>query len=342
MTTLPRALQSLIADAQRVRAQPETHDADDLDDEFSESLLAADKFVDELSRGEYSQELYWECVATDCEEEGDWERAKAAYQKVVDLVADSGFDRWKAYDDLARLHALLGEDGLALQDFHAASCALKGEPADVLYRFALLKEAWHLVAMERFSSALALARKGHSTKSRDSDDPMDDAALPTVIAACYLAQGRTNKARKFLRRAWQRLESLRAELEAVYGIEDATCVHSAYGTWWSVQAEYLRVQEDHGAELSALENSLAQARLVARHWDEACPYRSAAVMRLLLVIADALERSQRGDEASAYVAEADEIFHRRRLPSSARRSVSLLPSRSGSRKPRLWRWLFGE
>ena len=190
MTALPRSLQSLIADAQRSQLQRETTEAPEEEyDWINESI---DEFFDGLCRGEYTEDLYWECVTDDCEEDGDWDGAKAACQKIIELEDDSIFVRCKAYSRLAGLHALLGEENFALENYHAATLESKNDDCDVFHRLCLYRESWQLIRMARFRAASVLAREGLSMREDDFADFIQ-AELLTALAMCYLAKGRINK-----------------------------------------------------------------------------------------------------------------------------------------------------
>jgi len=336
MTALPRSLQTLFVDAKNARAQQETPEAPG---EYDYVLQAVDDFVDGLCRGEYTKELYWECIATDCEEDGDWDSAKAAYHNILDLEGDSRFHRWKVFNSLAQLHALLGEDDLAQKYFKAATKESKDDNSDVLCRQSLSQESWHLIRLGRIQPALILAREGLSTKTDDVADLMT-AKLLTSLAMCFLAKGRHRKTYQLIQQAWQHLEVLRGSLDDAGVMQDATGVHGTYCTWWRVQAEYLRMMGDSIGELHALENSLDKARYVAIPSQLPGPFADARVMQTLLAITDALQRTGRADEASVHLAEADAIQRFRKLPVSAR-SASLVSSRPDLRTPRLKWWYFG-
>src|SRR6266480_8157551 len=74
---LPKSLQSLIACAKAAVSNWDVNeDADD------SKMQAGHDWTVRLSRGEYEDYLYWECVAEDCEEAGDWSGAKSAYRRI--------------------------------------------------------------------------------------------------------------------------------------------------------------------------------------------------------------------------------------------------------------------
>jgi len=97
---------------------------------------------------------------------------------------------------------------------------------------------------------------------------------------------------------------------------------------------------DRASKIAALEQSLEKARCVASpaHFPDALS--DAVVVERLLAAADAMRRSGRADEASAYMAEADEIAQHRKLPDSARRR-GLAPSQPDFGKRSLLERLLG-
>jgi hypothetical protein len=78
-SSLPASLQSRISEA---KAAVETWQDEDEPDEILDGVR--DYFV-RLSRGEYDEPLYWECVAEDCEAAGDLMGAIAAYRKMAEV-----------------------------------------------------------------------------------------------------------------------------------------------------------------------------------------------------------------------------------------------------------------
>lgn len=316
MTTLPRSLQALIEEARNVQSSVESS--------VSEEDGIADELLDELRRGEYSQELYWSCVADDAEEAADWEAAKSACNRILALDDVTCFDRVKAHLRVADLLSLQGDDELALQEYQQATSEAKGDETEVIYRTAIVREAWSLVRLEKLKAAKQLVEDGLVSESID-DDSLGAANLLVIKAVCELAVGRLKHSRKTLEAAWQHLECLRSSLEEHGVFDDASGVHSAYASWWRVQAEHFRAAKDSNGEINALSHSLAQARSVASQLSG--PFADARVARLLLATADAYERANRIDEANANRKEAQDIAANRGLRDAAI-APSLVPSRA--------------
>ena len=322
MTALPRSLETLIADARRAKSQRQP---DDDRGEVDDVMRSVDEFFDQLCRGEYSDELYWRCVGEDCLEDGDWEGAKAAQQRILDLEGETAFTRWLAYGRLAKLHRLLGDDDLSLECCRAANREVEPEDSDVIRGQSLSQEAWQLARMAQVRSALEVASRGLSIATK-CNDYLTGSLLLAVAALCELGMGRIKKAENALHWGSDALERLRASWQGVEGMDDSPGMLNAYGIWWRVQAEYLRSRGDKAGEADALEQSLEKARQVASPRNFPDAFSDATVVERLLAAAGAAQRSGQADKASALLAEANEIGERRKLPESARR-LGLVPSR---------------
>jgi len=332
MSVIPKSLQSLIHEA---KAGWEVSDS--IEGEQTDSVIeAAYEFVDDLSRGVYSQELYLNCVADDCEEVADWNGAKDACHQIIELRDFSHLDRWRAHARLGDLHALLEENDSAIEHYHTATAEAKNDDSEVLCRCSLSQEAWQLVWSARFEEARSLARNGLSIKS-DVDDELGTARLLLVLAVCDLSERRTRKSNKMIQEAWRRLEDLEYRLEQLELMQDATGVHRTYCTWWSVKAEYLRVRGDVRGEFHALSHAVEKARYIANPLQMPGPFADARVVRTLLALADALRRDNLSEEAIAHLNEADEIMSRRGLPAAVK-SPSLVLARPILKRSRFFWW----
>ena len=318
MSTLPRSLQALIREAREIKAREDLREANEETDD--DAIASADDFLDGLSRGEYSQDLFFDCLADDCEEDADWEGAKAACGQILALPEVTDFNRWKAHNRLGALHAFLGEVQPALEHYRAAAEAAKRQDSNALFRTSLSYEAWLLIWSDRIQEARELAGLGLKTINPEMDfsDGLGAAEMHLILSACDLKEGRLRKTKKSLEEVWQLLDETEACLED-YGMKDAAGVVSARGTWWNLQAEYFRAKGDTDGELRALHESLEKARFFTAPSKFPGPHTDAHVVRILLTIADALQRADRSAEATAYSDEADAIIRRGRLPENVRR-----------------------
>ena len=119
---LPKSLQSMIADAQQAIGNWGPEEETD-----SETLQSSQEWLLRLSRGEFEERLYWECLADDQEEAGDWQGALASHQKILGLPGLSSVECSKAHSAIALIQRLLGdyEAELAARRFPGALAATK-------------------------------------------------------------------------------------------------------------------------------------------------------------------------------------------------------------------------
>jgi hypothetical protein len=80
---MPQSLQRMIADA----GQQVERWVDVSDDNVDDTVVAATRdWAVRLSRGEYDEDLYWECVAEDCERAGDFSDGGCATVRRLHLL----------------------------------------------------------------------------------------------------------------------------------------------------------------------------------------------------------------------------------------------------------------
>jgi tetratricopeptide (TPR) repeat protein len=304
--------------------------ADEADEESRDALDTVKEWTIRLSNGEFDETLYWKCAAQDCEEAGDWDGAKAAYQRVI-KVNHNSFDQSLGYSSLASLCSILGEDKQALTYYRAASAKELNQVGNIIYRRFLVNKALQLLRMDRIRAARKLATRGLATIETASDDYLNLALLKMVVAQCQLEQRKTVATEDFLTEAWPLLESMREAFEQS-GTEFGSGVHSAYCTWWRLEAKRLQITGQKEAELTAWQNSLSHARRGAVGWDRID--WDLAVARTLELLAEAYKRNNRMTESTDALAEAKQIRDRWHLP-----AIETAPSP----KPaylRLWQTFF--
>jgi tetratricopeptide (TPR) repeat protein len=139
MITLPRNLEHLISEARRVvgEREPDSYEPDQ-----DEVIEAVDDWLEKLSRGEFDQALYWQYQGEDCEEDGDWQEALEAYQKILEETESSDFEAWQAHGWLARLYEMLGEDEMSLKHLQAAT-QIQRTDGGGFYALSIVSEAWY-------------------------------------------------------------------------------------------------------------------------------------------------------------------------------------------------------
>ena len=308
MLAIPKSLQSLIREARRIKSAQSENSPNDPGE-----LGTVDDFLEGLCREEYSRELYLICLADDCEELGDWEGAEDAYREIIGLDESSSYDRFRAYSRIGSLSSLVGRSEAALENFQFATAEARSDESKALVSLALSQEAWQLMSLGEYSQAEKLASKGLEF-SEEVEDILGKVKLLTVLAVCELAKSRMQRFQERSEEAWQELEALRAICEEHGVFQDAAGIHTAFCTWWRVQAEYQRVNGNREDEISALTNSLDKARYVASQSQVEGPRADAIVARTLLSLAASLRLAERSEEAITHTQEADEIALRRKLP----------------------------
>jgi tetratricopeptide (TPR) repeat protein len=307
---LPKNLRSLIADAKAaVERWEDDADEPETDDEI---LNASKEWTVRLSQGEYEADLYWKCVAEDCEEAGNWDGAKAAYRKLLSLNPDS-FTQAFAYSSLASLCSILGEHKQALVYHHAASASERNKISNILYRRYLVDEASQLLRMGRIRAARRLASRGLATIEIGNEDNLNLVLLKMIVAHCQLKQRESIKAGELLSEAWSILEALRATSEQ-WGTEIGCGVHSAYSRWWRLEAQRRQFAGQAEAEIEAWQNSLDHVRRGAVGWDRIG--WDISIVRALELLADAYERNGRINECVEARTEAGKIRDRWHLPAN--------------------------
>lgn len=271
-----------------------------------------DEYFIRLSRGEYDEQLYTECVAEDCEVDGDWDGAKEAYNKVL-AHADDNFTARKALVALAHIHALLNEDRPALAYYRRASRLLRRDESRIFYRSCLVAEGRQLMSMGRVWATQRCVRRGFATFESGHEDYLNYANLLTLRAACELARRRAAAAEFSLREAWQALEQL-SEIRRNIGLEDeGSGVHAAYATWWKTEGVRRSLVGDMAGEVEAAQHAVDRMRRGAKGWDNLA--WNAGVMRALQRLADAYERNNQRNDAAQSRSEAEELRVRWHLPS---------------------------
>lgn len=277
-------------------------------------LDASKDWTVRLSRGEYDQRMYWQCVAEDCEAEGNWNGAKSAYSRLIELEADSqqhGF--LSAHSDLAGLHSLLGEQAAALNHARRATAIEeRNSVTRIAYRCAVVHEAWLLLRAGRIRAARRLIKRGLASFEEDCPDGLGYAKLAIAWAACDVAARRADAADEWLQSAWCYLEAVRESL-TIDGFGDtASGLQGAYRTWWCVEANRRRLIGDGPGEIDARKQSVACARRAATGWNRVG--WDASVMRALRSLASAQYRQGQIEEAAKTQEEAESIRLRWRLP----------------------------
>ncbi|MFO0790144.1 MAG: hypothetical protein U0805_11875 [Pirellulales bacterium] len=322
LAELPKSLQSMIADAQQAIA-----DWDPEEDSDSDTLQFVRESTLRLSRGEYEERLYWECLAEDLEEAGDWRGALASYERILKLPGLDSIYAAQACSAVALIQRLFGE-----YEAELASRRLATEKSDdgsrILTRHYIANEA---AALQRLGFTRQARRLVHRTLAwRQSEGEIVDylgiARLLIVSARCDLARKKPASAAESLQAAWAWLEALVQEYAGEHKdlLRSASGIHLAHVWWWHTEANRRRLAGEGDTEIAALEQAIEKARLCfdpdgwRAHWDD------LTLMQLLLQMSEAYGRHNRPTEATAFRSEAEEIFKRRRFPEATKLSTAFL------------------
>jgi len=106
----------------------------------------------------------WFEVALQCEENGDWEGAEAAYREIVALKGND----WKALSDLSGFFDMLGRKDEAIDYARRATEVARGNGIDVLLATALRWEAAMYLEMCDLAAAEMLVAEMFEVLERDS------------------------------------------------------------------------------------------------------------------------------------------------------------------------------
>ena len=314
---LPKSLRQMIADCQNAIANWDSENVNE--DSDSKALLDSTRdWTLRLSRGEFEQDLYWECVADDCEEAGDWAGALSAYQQILSLPDELGLTHSKALTGIALLQRLQGHDGAALKFYHLAT-AKSTKLGGAMAKVHLVSEALQLLRMGHIRRARRLIRQGRTEVPCEIVDHLGTAQLLIASAKCDLADNKTATANQSLRNAWEWLDAL---VQSYAGDEDflrqAAGIHLAFATWWSTEARRRKIAREELSETVALENAIEKVRLCFTPCGYQRPCYDLRLMNLLLQLADAYERVSLMADAAMPRKEAEAIFITRRFPESAK------------------------
>ena len=308
---LPNSLRNMIAEA-KAAVDRWDDNPQDADSELSDGLDAAKNWTIRLSQGEYEDDLYWECVAEDCEAVGNWDGAKKAYQNVI-RVSQKDLKQSSAYSSIGDLCSILGDERQALAHYHNATECDRVQNSDIFYRLRLAQEATQLLRMGRVRAAKKLAIQGLAAFDVNWAGHLGLVRLKIVLAACESEQGRTAHAWELLSNVWTVLESQRAIWEQ-YCSDIGSGTHSTYSSWWRLEARCRRREGRIEPEIEAWRKSLDHARLAADGWNRV--NRDIYVVRALESLADAYFRGARQTECLETRGEDTNLREKWHLPAA--------------------------
>lgn len=295
-----------------------------LNDDYSGSDQAAtatldramELMVEAAERGEIPEYFLLQVEAHDCEERGDWKGALSVYGKVLEFSEKSAspFGVWKAHDDLAELHFLLGDREAALREQQFATQAARGADSEVGLRMALRSEATLLLKLDMPAKAAIRVKEGLAVPDPESIDKLGSTCLRVLLAECEALHGRIDNSRAIL-------HECRSYLESASQMQSAAGVHSTLCYWWCVEARCCELDNDSFGELNALRNALIIAQQIDQLSHVAGVYTKARLMRVLDRLARALWRISNFDDARRAREEIHLIQTLLKLPMKPRPSL---------------------
>jgi hypothetical protein len=315
LAALPKRLQSMIVECQQVIAnwQSEEGGDDPMDQSMKDWALR-------ISRGEFDDCQYWQSVAEEHEENGDWASATNAYAEILKSPTTSEFDRGRAHSWIGQIQGLWGDNGAALNSYSLASQLAK-QGSIVMWRCYIVCEIRCLQRMGEIDGAFELTKLALAEPIYDLVDHLGIARLIIAGAECEIANQNLHSAGEALQGAWQWLDAMVSsfgEDEA----RDAKGVQATYANWWCAEADRCRLARDVQSEISALGQAREKAELCFFPDGWQGPWDDLRMMKIMLRTAEAYERGARPDEARAARDEADTIFVRRKFPESVRNRSS--------------------
>jgi tetratricopeptide (TPR) repeat protein len=306
---LPRSLQELIADAQRSHENWESEPASKPDELFD----GEHEWTARLARGEYEQDLYWECVAEDRERAGDWSGAIAAYKKVVRLTKSGDVKRMEAHSGLALLYSLLGQRRRATNCYRLAAEDQVGECSSIFFRICICAAVRDDVCHGRIRRARRQLARGFASFEERCQDDLGYAKLQITSAECDVATGNVAGAEESLLAAWDALEQMVEWMKpSIEETGPASGLEAALAEWWTVEARRRRLGSEPASELEGWQKALQHRRRGCEGWDNLA--WNFAVEKTLEKLADACVRAGDSEAAAATRAEANAIRVRWHLP----------------------------
>lgn len=305
----------MIAECQRAIADWETEEeGHDPDAEFVKDWTLR------LSQGEYEDRLYWECVAEEHEENGDWQSAIDAYREIIKLPTASLFEQCKVHSSIGQIQRLLGDNTAALDSYSLVSAKAQQECTAVRQHFAA-GEIWQRLHMGEIGAARKLIRQALPEYGGESGDYLGVARLLTMGASCEIIDENPDDAGYALQQALQWLEAAQDLFRDEESMRDAKGIHLGYANWWSVEANRCQINGDIHSEIFALEQAREKTELCFDPDGWQVPWDDLRLMNILLRLSNAYVRDGKPGEAASARKEADTIFARRKFPDSARIQV---------------------
>lgn len=272
--------------------------ANDLSDEILQ-------YAGENTDWENDPDLRLSLMALACEECGDWEGAREAYESKL-AVAEMPFAVWSAHRDLDKLCWLLGRYDESLEHSLLALAAVRQDDSEVLLAMALEAAATSLMSRGQLDEAKPLIDEAISLACQEPSWEHLRASVTTLLADWYLSNDNPVEARAALDGAKPRLER--------HAFPNSAGVLSDLSFWYSLDARYLETRQQRRAANQSWREAVRYARRVARLPHTADVYAKATVAKRIAQYAAFLRRHGKSLKAWWYERRAIRIRKRLQLP----------------------------
>src|SRR5262249_590818 len=175
--------------------------------------------------------------ACECESNGDWQGAEAAYQAILNRSGDEAASSYKAHNDLAGFYKLLNQKEKLIEHSQLATEAARKQDLAILVLMAIREEVAVLLSFDMFGEASRLVAEASSILKSEDSRKLDvlGASIFAQRAHCNLLRGDTDAAAEDIKAAFDILEPI-APLESAGGIR------SALAYTWTVEARLRAVR----------------------------------------------------------------------------------------------------
>jgi tetratricopeptide (TPR) repeat protein len=213
----------------------------------------------------------------------DWAGAAAIYQRMLAWTQseDNDFTQFRAHDQLAMLHGLLGRHDAALEEARAAVVAAHRTDLPTLLFMALDGQALYALRTDRVPEASGAVSEALEQMEHGALYDLGRGRALILRGACRTALGEWPAAECDLEASWTMLQP-----QAAMAI--AAGVHATLVRWWAVTARLRGVQGDTHSAVEGWQEAVACSRHVAALPQVSGPHAQSALARTLQGLGHAL------------------------------------------------------
>ena len=247
--------------------------------------------------------------AGECEANGDWAGAEAAYREALSSLeaAEQPVLMVKAHVDLSRLFGLLGQWDKASDCARVATAIARRTDIPWVQVLALRAEATCALARSDNADALRAATEAVELHSTDPIFELSRAQVLVLRARCFEEGGEIDAAER----------DLTAAKEDLFGPMSSPLfagMQAAGASWWATTARIIARKGDLETAAEAWSSAVKLQRHVASLPQAAGPYTLEALASALQFQGEALRAIGQPDEAEKALAEARRIRSELGLP----------------------------